>query len=129
MSVSVLVALPDNVYHRAENIARLTSRDVADVLADTIEISLPSVNVNPKHPLEIKGLSDDAVLAWVGQEMEPDADQRLSYLLGQQQDGLLGETERMELAALMQLYQEGLLRKAQALAEAVHRGLIDPIGS
>ena len=60
---------------------------------------------------------------------EPDADQRLSYLLSQQQDGLLGETERMELAALMQLYQEGLLRKAQALAEAVHRGLIDPIGS
>ncbi|MEZ4766839.1 MAG: hypothetical protein R2844_00220 [Caldilineales bacterium] len=128
MSVSVLVALPEYVYHRAENIARLTSRDVADVLADTIEISLPSVNVDSEHPLEIKRLSDDAVLVWAGHEMEPDEDRRLSYLLGQQQEGLLTETERMELAALMQLYQEGLLRKAQALAEAVHRGLIPRIG-
>jgi hypothetical protein len=30
---------------------------------------------------------------------------------------------------LMQLYQEGLLRKATALAEAVKRGLIEPLQS
>ena len=61
--------------------------------------------------------------------MKPGEDRRLSDLLSKQQGGFLAETERLELTALMQLYQEGLLRKAQALAEAVQRGLIDPIGS
>ena len=74
-------------------------------------------------------LSDDAILAWAEYEMKPGEDRRLSDLLSKQQGGFLAETERLQLTALMQLYQEGLLRKAQALAEAVQRGLIDPIGS
>jgi hypothetical protein len=59
--------------------------------------------------------------------MEPDLDKRLSVLLGKQQGGELLEVERRELAALMQAYQEGLLRKAQAQAEAVRRGLMEPL--
>ena len=43
MSVQVMVALPDQVYRRAESLARLTSRDVSKLLADTIEISLPAL--------------------------------------------------------------------------------------
>ncbi|TBR61818.1 hypothetical protein B4U84_13925 [Westiellopsis prolifica IICB1] len=35
------------------------------------------------------------------------------------------EDERLELQTLMQIYQEGLLRKATALSEAVKRGLIE----
>jgi len=50
-------------------------------------------------------------------------DARLSMLLDHQQAGTLTSEERAELAALMQLYQVGLLRKAQALREAVRRGL------
>lgn len=50
-------------------------------------------------------------------------DRRLSLLLNKQQAGKLIEAERVELSALMQVYQEGLLRKAQALSEAVRRGL------
>jgi hypothetical protein len=38
----------------------------------------------------------------------------------------LSDTERGELLTLMQVYQEGLLRKAQALHEAVRRGLREP---
>jgi hypothetical protein len=38
-----MVALPDQVYRRAVSLARLTSQDVPKLLADTIEISLPSV--------------------------------------------------------------------------------------
>jgi len=37
------------------------------------------------------------------------------------------EDERLELQALMQIYQEGLLRKATALSEAVKRGLMEPL--
>jgi hypothetical protein len=49
---------------------------------------------------------------------------RLSKLLDRQQSGTLSEGDRSELQTLMQIYQEGLLRKATALSEAVKRGLI-----
>jgi hypothetical protein len=40
---------------------------------------------------------------------------------------LLTNAERGELASLMDLYQRLLLRKAQALREAVRRGLRGPL--
>lgn len=55
--------------------------------------------------------------------MKPKQERRFSLLLERQQAGELSDAERSELLALMQLYQEGLLRKAQALHEAVRRGL------
>jgi hypothetical protein len=59
--------------------------------------------------------------------MQPVQDARLSELLDRQQSGLLVESERLELQTLMQIYQEGLLRKATALSEAVNRGLMEPL--
>ena len=53
----------------------------------------------------------------------------LARLPGQQQQQAqkLSVPEQTELLALMQVYQEGLLRKAQALREAVRRGLRPPL--
>jgi hypothetical protein len=54
----------------------------------------------------------------------PDApDRRLSELLAKQGADTLTPGERAELSGLMQAYQQGLLQKAQALNEAVRRGL------
>lgn len=129
MSVQVMVALPDKVYRRAESLARLTSRDLPKLLADTIEISLPAFGPPLEDTLPMTQLPDDAVLRWAESQLGPSEDQRLSLLLSKQQDADLSEWERAELAALMQAYQEGLLRKAQALAEAVRRGIMEPLGS
>jgi hypothetical protein len=41
MSTRVMVTLPDDVYHRAAHLAQLASRDVADLLAEAITLSLP----------------------------------------------------------------------------------------
>jgi hypothetical protein len=54
-------------------------------------------------------------------------DTRLSELLDHQQAGILVEGDRLELQTLMQIYQEGLFRKATALSEAVKRGLMEPL--
>ena len=51
----------------------------------------------------------------------------LSELLDKQQAGIVTKSEHSELQTLMQIYQEGLLRKATALSEAVNRGLIKDI--
>ena len=71
--------------------------------------------------------SDDDVLAAADVGLPVAEDRRLSELLDRQQAGLLADSERAELKALMEMYQEGLLRKAQALREAVRRGLREPL--
>lgn len=127
MSTQITITLPDEVYQRAERFARLANRDVASVLADTIQLSIPSVRANVLDLEPISDLSDEQILALTELQMEPDQDTRLSELLDRQQAGLLSEDERLELQALMQIYQEGLLRKATALSEAVKRGLMEPL--
>ena len=72
-------------------------------------------------------LTDAELLALTDLQLPAAQDQRLSTLLDRQQAGALTEQERAELVALCQLYQEGLRRKAQALAEAVRRGLREPL--
>lgn len=127
MSTQITITLPDEIYQRAELFARLANRDVASVLADTIQLSIPSVRANVLDLEPISDLSDEQVFALTELQMEPDQDARLSELLNRQQAGLLAEDERLELQALMQIYQEGLLRKATALSEAVKRGLMEPL--
>ena len=127
MSTQVMVTLPDEVYRSAERLAQLTSRGVADVLADTLTLSLPPLSLQAASVRPMGELSDEEVLALTMLQMEPEQDRRFSMLLQQQQAGECSDTERSELLALMQCYQEGLLRKAQALHEAVRRGLREPL--
>jgi predicted transcriptional regulator len=127
MSTKVTITLPDEIYQRAELFARLANRDIASVLADTIQFSIPPVRADILDLEPIADLSDEQVLALTELQMEAVQDTRLSELLDRQQAGLLIEDERLELQALMQIYQEGLLRKATALNEAVKRGLIEPL--
>lgn len=127
MSTQVTLTLPDEVYRRAERLAQLSSREVADVLADTIELSLSPVGLKSEAVEPVSALSDEEVMALAELQLASDQDQRLSSLLDKQQAGTLIEAERSELLALMQVYQESLLRKAQALREAVRRGLREPL--
>jgi predicted transcriptional regulator len=127
MSTKVTITLPDDVYRRAERFARLANRDIASVLADTIQLSIPPVRADVTDVEPVSALSDKQVLALTELQMEPAQDTRLSELLDRQQAGLLTETERPELQTLMQIYQEGLLQKATALSEAVKRQLIAPL--
>lgn len=127
MSTQVTITLPDEVYQRVERFARLANRDVASVLADTIQLSIPPVGAELRDLEPVSDLSNEQVLVLTDLQMEPDQDARLSKLLEHQQAGLLIEAERLELQTLMQIYQEGLLRKATALSEAVKRGLIEPL--
>jgi predicted transcriptional regulator len=129
MSTQITITLPDEVYQRAERFARLANRDVASILADTIQLLMPPVRADIVDLEPISVLSDEQVLLLTELQMEPAQDARLSELLDRQQAGSLADEERSELQALMQIYQEGLLRKATALSEAVKRGLIEPLSA
>jgi phytoene/squalene synthetase len=127
MSTKVTVTLPDDTFRRAEYVARLMGRDIADVLAETIGVSFqplgPQQNID--HP--VADLSDTEVLVAADAQMDPATDQYFGDLLAKQQAGHLTQEERPALLAMMQVYQDGLLRKAQALNEAVRRGLRPPL--
>jgi hypothetical protein len=129
MTIPVTLNLPEDAYRRAERFARLANCDVRTVLANALTRSLPSISdAIDKLPL-ISELDDAQIIALTQLEMAPDQDDRLSELLYKQQAATLTPQEPEELDDLMQIYREGLLRKATALAEAVHRGLINPLES
>ena len=122
MSKQVSLTAPDEVMRRAEVLAGHSGWAVADVLTDAIEASLDPLNFTSAAGA-ITELSDVQVLEMADATMPPAHDQRLGELLARRNEGTLTTPEREELAPLMQEYQEGLLRKAQAVREAVRRGL------
>jgi hypothetical protein len=127
MSTQVTITLTDDVYQKADRFARLANRDLASVLADTIQSSIPHISAAATILEPVSLLSDADVLALTALQMAPAEDMRLSELLDFQQAGILTDGDRSELQLLMQTYQEGLLRKATALSEAVKRKLIKPL--
>ncbi len=129
MSTQVAVTIPEQVYKQAKRLAQLTHCQVSDLLAEAITLSLSPVATSSDVFPPVAELSDKEVLALTKLELPAAQDRRLSNLLRRQQAGKLTSSERIELIALMHAYQEGLLRKAQSLREAVRRGLIEPLAS
>jgi hypothetical protein len=127
MSTQVTVTLPDDIYQRAAYLARLTGREVADVLAETIDLSLQPLRLPLANEPPLAQRSDAEVLALADAQMDPSQDHHLSDLLARQQAGALAAGDREVLLGLLQVYQNGLLRKAQALRQAVQRGLRPPL--
>ena len=126
MGTQVTLTLPDALLERAEVLAQHTGRTVPDLLAETIELSLGPLGAFKSEP-PVETWSDEEVLAAADAKMPVANDQRLSDLLDRQQAGALPAPEQAELTTLMQVYQEGLLHKAQSLREAVGRGLRGPL--
>lgn len=127
MNIPVTINLPEDIYRRAERFAHLANRDLSSVLADTLIHSLPPISAEIDSFPSVSDLSDQQVLELTQLEMEPAQDARLSELLDKQQSGTLTPEEPQELDRLMQIYREGLLRKATAIVEAVKRGLMEPL--
>ena len=125
MSSDVTVSLSDDVRQRAQVWAEHSGRSLPDFLAEAIESSLfPLGNVPP--PVET--WSNDAVLVAANACLSSDDDRRISELLTLQRESAINDDQRIELSRLMHFYQEGLVRKAAAIQEAVRRGLREPLG-
>jgi hypothetical protein len=59
--------------------------------------------------------------------MDPVQNSRLRQLQKKRESESLSPAEQAELLSLWQIYEVGSLRKAQALAESVRRGLQHPL--
>ena len=72
-------------------------------------------------PIEL--LSDTQVLALSEAQLASDVQAELSELLALNREGELSTSQRSRFDSLMQLYRQQLVRKAQAIKEAVNRRL------
>lgn len=128
MTDQITVTLPTEILQRAQQLARCTGRSVDQLLAETIELSLRPLGTAAFAEEDMAAWADERVLAAADDPgLSPVEDRRLSELLYRQQAGTLTALERPELTGLMEVYQSQLLRKAQALREAVRRGLRPPL--
>jgi len=122
MSRVITLELSDELVDRAERLAALSSRGVAQILAEAVAVALPPIGLG-QPSVNVRELSDSQVLELAKLELPSELDSRLSLLLSDQQAGALTSDGRSELTGLMQHYEAGLLRKSEAMAEAARRGL------
>ena len=125
MSTQLTLDLPENLVARARTIAKRAGQSVNELLAESIELSLKPWGTVVEGDIHQSG--DEEVLKACDLELSTEDDRRLTELLQRQQAETLAVGEQAELASLMQVYQEGLVRKAEALREAVQRGLRGPV--
>jgi len=119
MSQQVTIQVSEHVIRQAVQVAAQTHRSVEEVLAAWLE------SATTERPVE--ELPDDEVLALAELCLTDEQDTSLSELLERNREGTLDAEGQRELDELMRLYEQGLLRKSQALKVAVQRGLREPL--
>jgi len=119
MSEQVTIEVSDHVVRQATSVATQTQLPLEEVLSDWLESAIAE---KPVHYL-----SDSEVMALAESQLPADQQEEMSELLGLHCEGELKTEGQRRLDELMRVYERGLLRKAQALREAVVRGLREPL--
>jgi hypothetical protein len=124
----VTLNLPEPLIAHAQKLGLATQRNLNTVLTDTLAmlwLTLEEIPGTSKPP--VSKLSNNAVLELADAKMNEAQNQRLGDLQAKGKAAGLTNAERYELLALLQIYQLGQLRKSEALAEAIHRRLREPL--
>jgi hypothetical protein len=129
MTVAVTLDVPESLIEKAQRFGGATHQRAEEVLAEALEIMVPMLEDSPDSLLSppVATLTDAEVLPLADSKMDAMQNQRLGALQTTGKATGLSVAERYELLALLQIYQLGQLRKAEALAEAVRRGLRPPL--
>jgi len=125
----ITIDLPVSLVESAQCLGKATERELSEVLIDTLEIILPTFNNLSAvgNHLEVSNLLDSEVIELANSKMDAVQNQRLGELQAKGKNTGLTEAEGYELLVLISIYQMGQLRKSIALAEAVKRGLREPL--
>jgi hypothetical protein len=129
MTIPITINLPESLAASVERLGEATAREISDVLLDTLEIVLPTLDnlLEMSIHSQIADVSDQEVLELANLKMDVVQNQRLGELQAKGKNTGLTAGERYELLILMSLYQMGQLRKSEGLAEAVKRGIKTPL--
>ena len=129
MTIPITINLPESLAASIQRLGEATAREISDVLLDTLEIVLPTLDNLSEMSINssIPDISDEEVLELANLKMDVVQNQRLGELQAKGKNTGLTAGERYELLILMSIYQMGQLRKSEGLAEAVKRGIKTPL--
>ena len=119
MNQQITIEVSEQVWRRASILAEQNRRKPEDVLEEWLEETVAETR--------IEDLSDQEILALSEMKFDDRQQTDFSRLLEKNRENTLNLSEKRELDALMQTYENGLLRKSKALRVAVERGLIAPL--
>lgn len=119
MSEQITLQVSSSVFQHAVGVATKARRSVESVFTDTLE------DRYAETPVEF--LTDDELIALAGMKFSDEEQERFGDLLYENREGLLTAERREELDQIMKVYERKQLRKAEALEEAVKRGLVVPL--
>jgi uncharacterized protein YnzC (UPF0291/DUF896 family) len=122
----VTLNLPAPIYDRIKQVAEKTHRSVDDLLLEAVVAAAPALD-EPSIKLrsalaQLAYLNDAALWQVARSSLTPDQRERLEALHDKQQREELTAEERQDEQALMQLYRESLLVRAQAAMLLKQRG-------
>lgn len=120
--MEISIKLPSDLYQGVSQLAKTKKKSVATIIKNAVRKAVNEEAETLERPLA--ACSDDEVLALAKMKMSAAENRRMSELLEKQREEAITPLERNELDAVLRVYQVGNLRKAQGIAEAVHRGLI-----
>jgi hypothetical protein len=125
----ITLQLSERLLEQAQQLSSATQTEVSAILTQALESICLTLESLPENNLytPVSSLSDNEVLGLAAIKMDALQNQRLGDLQAQGKVISLSPSEQYELLALMQIYRLGQLRKSQALAEAVQRGLRAPL--
>jgi len=131
-SHTITLNLPETVYEQIQQAAETARRPVNDVLVEAIAAVAPVVNTASDHLraalAHMAYLNDAALWQTARTTMPPEQRARLATLHDKQQYTSLTPEEQAEEQALLRLYRETLLVRAQAAVLLKQRGydVFDP---
>ena len=117
----VVLTLPSAIVRSAKQIATRTQRPLETVLAEWLDRAAAE--------LPVDALDDASLLLLCDLRLSSAEQAELDALLAANREGELDDAGKSRLDACMQAYDRQLLRKSQALREAVARGLRKPLAA
>src|SRR5687768_6104471 len=122
----ITLNLPDTVYEQIRRAAEKVHRPVDDILLEAVVAAAPAMGTAPTsiHSAlaQMAYLNDAALWQAARATMPPEQRERLEELHLQQQRRVLAPEEQAEEKALLKLYRETLLVRAQAAVLLKQRG-------
>jgi hypothetical protein len=119
--IEYTIKVNDSAYERARAMAERTGKPIEDILAEWINIH--------GYESSMDSLSDAEILKIADSMLSQQQQAELNALLTLNTEEQINEKQLVRLDELMEIYHQLLVRKAEAIAIAVERGLREPLGS
>jgi hypothetical protein len=117
----ITIKVNNSAYERARRMAEHTGKPIEDILANWTNLY--------GDESSMESLSDAEILKIADSMLSHHQQSELNALLALNTEEQISEKQLIRLDELMEIYHQLLVRKAEAIAIAVERGLREPLAS